>query len=114
MDTTFWSLWIPPMYLAMIPIIAAGLKIIVVPTLKSAFEWWPGGLTHERGYTPIILANVLGVAMVLLTKVSHPVGAWSIEDIAYSIVTGIVAAFTAIGFNVTTAALRSKDVSITR
>lgn len=102
-------LWLRPEYLPMLAIIALTVKLVVVPVVKAL---WYGSQTHPNGYTPVAIAVVSSIAISFLYKWLKDIGAWDAEGIIMTILVGLMAAFTAIGANVTTQVLRRSDVSI--
>jgi hypothetical protein len=97
--------WLKPDYLPMLGAVAALLKYIVIPAVKAVW------VTACDGSTSIKIACVSGPLVALLYKLLTPLP-WSAAAIVMTLVTGVLAGFTAIGYNTTIAAAKGKDVSI--
>lgn len=104
------SAWILPAYLPMLVVIAATVKLLVVPAFKSL--WFGNMDTHPKGYTSVLAVVISSIVIALLYKFIKHIGAWDAEGIIMTILVGLAAAFTAIGANVTTQAIKGQDVSI--
>jgi K+-sensing histidine kinase KdpD len=100
--------WLKPEYLAMLVIITLTVKLAVVPLVKAFLLD-----TNVKGYTSIYIAYAGAILVSFLYKFLFPFGTWTIRDVLMVIIVGVFAALSAIGTNVTTQAMRGKDVSIT-
>jgi hypothetical protein len=98
--------WVKPEYLPMLAIIAATVKYVITPMIKSFLS------THAKGYTSVVITMVASVVLALVFKVINPVGTWDAQGITMTVIVGIIAGFTAIGTNVTAQAIKGNDVSI--
>lgn len=103
-----YSSWLTPEYMGMVAIITLALKFAIIPFVKNVLMTE----THLQGYTPIIIAFVAALTLSFLYKFLQHVGIWDSRGVIMTILVAIFAACSAIGLNVTTQALKGKDVSI--
>jgi predicted PurR-regulated permease PerM len=103
------SAWLTPEYVAMIAVIAVVLKWAVVPFIKDVLM----STSQDKGYTPLIIAFVAALILAFLYKYLKGIGTWDSRGVIMTVLVAIFAAASAIGLNVTTQAIRGKDVSIT-
>jgi hypothetical protein len=104
------KLWLKPDYIAMLAVITLTVKLALVPLIKNLFFY----NTNEKGYTSVRITYVMSIIVGFLYKFLFPFGAWTARDVIMVIIVGVFSAFSALGANVTTQAIRGKDVSITR
>lgn len=98
--------WVKPEYLPMLAMIAATVKYVIVPIIKSLLT------TSTKGSTSIVIAMVAAMILAFVFKVVYPVGTWDAQGITMTALVGLIAGFTAIGGNVTVQAIKGSDVSI--